>query len=104
MAGEPLRAGKAATLRLATQEAEVVVEAIERKIDSSTLDVIEKEADKLSLNEAATVTFRSEKEIALEKFSFIEELGRFVIERDNYTQGVGVIKEEQAGHLQETSV
>jgi len=91
MSEEPLRVNKTITLRCATQEVECIAEKIEKRINTSTFDLIEKDAIELKLNEAGVVVFRTEKPVVIEKFSFIEELGRFVIERGYDLQGAGVI-------------
>ena len=91
MSGEPLKVNKTMTLRCATQEVECVAEKIEKRIDTSTFDLIEKDADELKLNEAGVVAFKTGKPIVIEKFSFIEELGRFVIEKGCHLEGAGVI-------------
>lgn len=91
MVEEPLQIGKTTTLRCATQEVDCIVEKIETRIDSSTLQVLEENANQLELNEAGTVIFKLKKPLIIEKFSFIEELGRFVIERQYNLQGAGII-------------
>jgi len=93
MSDEPLRINEAITLRCATQEVECIAEKIERRINSSTLELIEESAKELKLNEAGVVVFKVKKPIVAEKFSFIEELGRFVIEREYNLQGAGIITE-----------
>ena len=52
---------------------------------------IEEGAKELRLNEAGVVIFKTDKPIVTEKFSFIEELGRFVIERGYNLQGAGIV-------------
>lgn len=91
MANEPLEVGKPVIFRCATQEVECVAEKIERRIDSSTLEILEKNAKSLKLNEAGVVVLKTTKPIVLENFSFIRELGRFAIERDSVLQGAGII-------------
>jgi sulfate adenylyltransferase subunit 1 (EFTu-like GTPase family) len=94
MSEEPLEVGRRVTLRCSTQEVTSTVEKIERRINSSTLELIEEKAHELKINEAAIVTFKTERPIVIEKFSFIEELGRFVIERDYNLEGAGIIPKE----------
>jgi sulfate adenylyltransferase large subunit len=91
MVEEPLKLNNPVTLRCATQEVTCAVEQIKKRINSSTLEVIEENARELGLNEAGTVVFKAERPIVVEKYSFIDELGRFVIERDYQTQGAGII-------------
>jgi len=91
MSKEPLQVNKTVTLRCATQEVACIAEKIEKRINTSTFDLMEKDANELKLNEAGVVVFKTEKPVVIEKFSFIEELGRFVIERGYDLQGAGVI-------------
>lgn len=89
----PLETGTALTLRCATQELGCVVESVERRIDTSTLEVIAEDSRELRQNESGTVRVRSENPIIAENFNYIEELGRFVIEREHELQGAGIITE-----------
>jgi sulfate adenylyltransferase large subunit len=91
LSSQPLEIGKGVTLRCTTQEARGEAECIEHRMNSSTLDIIEENAGKMEMNEAATVVFKTDKPVLVEKFSFIEPLGRFIIERDHVIQGVGTI-------------
>jgi sulfate adenylyltransferase subunit 1 (EFTu-like GTPase family) len=93
MSDKPLQVNGTVTLRCATQEVESFAEKIEKRINSSTLEIIEKNAKELKANEAGVVIFKTAKPIVVEKFSFIEELGRFIIERDYNLQGAGIITE-----------
>ena len=93
MSPEPLQLNKKITLRCATQEVGCVAEKIEKRIDSSTLELIEEDAKELRLNEAGIAIFRTEKPIVVEKFPLVEELGRFVIEHEYNLQGAGIIAE-----------
>lgn len=94
MSEEPLQLNKSLILRCATQKVGCVAEKIEKRINSSTLEIIEENAGELKLNETGVVTFKTEKPIVVEKFSFIGELGRFVIEKECNLQGVGIITEK----------
>lgn len=90
MSEEPLQINRAMTLRCATQKTKCTVETIEKRINSSTLEIIEDDAKELRLNEAAIVTFRTEEPIIIEDFNLIEELGRFVIEDGYNLHGAGI--------------
>jgi len=96
MSPEPLRVGKPVTLRCATQEIECVAINIEKRIDSSTLQILEERASLMKENEAGMVTFKSDRPIVVEIFSFVDELGRFVIEHQYNLRGAGIISEENA--------
>jgi translation elongation factor EF-1alpha len=78
-------------LRCATQELDCIIEKIEKRIDSSTLEIIEENADELKINETATVIIRAKHPLVIEKFSFVEELGRFTIEKKSALLGMGII-------------
>ncbi|MBL7131047.1 MAG: adenylyl-sulfate kinase [Candidatus Omnitrophica bacterium] len=91
---KPLQINKTITLRCATQEVKGIAEKIERRINTSTLEVIEENANELKLNEAGVVVFKTKKSIIIEKFSFIEELGRFVIECEYNLRDAGIIIEK----------
>jgi len=95
MSGEDLKVNQKVIIRCATQELEAIVESIEKRLNSSTLEILEDEADAIRLNEVARVTFKSEKPIVLEEYHSIEELGRIVIEdkASGDIQGAGIIKE-----------
>jgi sulfate adenylyltransferase large subunit len=91
MSDESLEINKPVTLRCATQEVEATVEKIEKRINSSTLEIIEENAKVLKVNESGIVSFRTKQPILVEKFNIIEELGRFVVEHDYNLKGTGII-------------
>ncbi len=91
MSDQPLQLGKPLTLRLATQEVECVAEKIETRMNSSTFEILGESSQQLLQNEAALVSFKTTKPIVLEKFTFIPELGRFVIEHNYNLQGAGIV-------------
>jgi sulfate adenylyltransferase large subunit len=91
MSEEPLIPSAPVTIRLATQEIRCSAISIDGRINSSTLEPIESGACELRLNEAASVTFRADAPIVSERFAFIEELGRFVIEKQFQVMGAGII-------------
>jgi sulfate adenylyltransferase large subunit len=88
---QPLEINHEMSLRCSTQEAICVAERIEKRMNSSTLEIIEEESKELKTNESALVTFKTENPILIEKFSEIEELGRFIIEKEYMPQGIGVV-------------
>lgn len=87
----PLRIERSLSIRLLTQEFECVAVKIEDIIDAVTLEIVKRDNNELKVNQAAKITFRSKIPLIAEDFSFINELGRFVIERENRLQGVGII-------------
>jgi len=87
-----LRVNKRVILRCATQETQCIIEKIEYKMDTATSTLIEDGISELRVNESAVVLFKTERPIVVEKYSYIEELGRFEIELEHEAQGVGIIK------------
>ncbi|MFA4989728.1 MAG: GTP-binding protein [Candidatus Omnitrophota bacterium] len=88
---EPLRINERIALRCASQQVHCVIEKIEKRIDSSSLKIIEKDAAGLGINEIGIVVIKTETPIAVEKFDFIEDLGRFILERNFNPEGAGII-------------
>jgi bifunctional enzyme CysN/CysC len=86
-----LTTGRAYTLKLATQELECRVLAINNVIDTSSLASMGQTALEVAKNEVATVTFDLRKPVAFDRFSDIVETGRFVIVDDHDVAGGGII-------------
>ena len=86
-----LTTGRIYTLKLATQELECRVSAINNLIDTSSLASIGKVASEVAKNEVATVTFDLKKSIAFDSFIDIVETGRFVIVDEHDVAGGGII-------------
>src|SRR3989338_977629 len=66
------------TIKCATQEAECFIEKIEKRINSSDLEVIEENAKKLEHTELGSVIIKTKGPLVIENFNEIAELGRFV--------------------------
>lgn len=96
MSEVPLEINKPFTFRCATQEVTCIVEKIEKRIDSSTLEILEEDAGQLQLNEAGLVVFKTESPVVLEKFAFLADVGRFVLEKNFNLCGAGIITQEAA--------
>ncbi len=91
MSGTPLKNGERITMKLSTQEAISEVKIL-KVIDSSSLE--EKGyRDRIENNEVGVIELITEKPIVVEDFNKIQELGRFVLEKDNVTVGGGIITE-----------
>jgi sulfate adenylyltransferase large subunit len=76
------------TIRCATQETTAKVERIAKRIDSSTLDVLEENAETLENLEVGQVTIKAKNTIVLKSFNDVKELGRFVfVEGENICAG-----------------
>jgi sulfate adenylyltransferase subunit 1 (EFTu-like GTPase family) len=86
----PLKINKPVCLRCSTQETACVVDRIQKRIDSATLDIIEENAEELKHNEAGLVTLITKTPVITEKFSYIQGLGRFTIECNHEPSGIGI--------------
>jgi translation elongation factor EF-1alpha len=60
-------------------------------MDPSALEILEKEAASLKLNEMAKIILKTERAFVVEPFGSVEELGRFVLESDGQVCAAGVV-------------
>ena len=88
---EPLKKGEKILCRIATQEAEGTVEKISKRMNSSTLEIIENDATKLEGTEAAEVLLSFSKPLVSDLFGEIPTMGRFVLARHGIVEGGGII-------------
>ncbi len=79
------------TLRCSTQETSCKIEAINKRINSSTLEVIAENSDIVKNLEVAEVVIKTKKPIAIKDFNDVQELGRFVIVQDENICAGGII-------------
>jgi len=79
------------TIRCATQETSCKVESINKRINSSTLEVIEENAKVLKNLEVAEVIIETKKTLVIKNFNDVQELGRFVLVRDENICAGGII-------------
>jgi bifunctional enzyme CysN/CysC len=96
---EPLRIGDVLPLRLATQQAETTLLAIERVLDAVTLEAQSKPAAEIRRHEVAQIRLRVRRPIAFDPGGAIPALGRFVLLRGRRIAGGGVIDSAQAEEL-----
>ncbi|HWL67485.1 MAG TPA: adenylyl-sulfate kinase [Geminicoccus sp.] len=89
---KPLEVGRSYTLKLATVEAPVVVEKIEKVID--TTDLGERQMERVERDEAAEVIFRSTRMLALDEYRSVPGTGRFVLVDDYLTVAAGLVSME----------
>jgi len=80
-------------LQIATQEVGCFIAKIGRRINSSTLDAVEN-SEILEETEVGEVTIKTEKPVAVENFSDAEELGRFVLIKNQDISGGGIVTEK----------
>ena len=78
-------------LTLKTKEKKCKIKEIQKRIDSSTLDILEENSKLLKETEVGEVIINTDKELIIENFNNIPELGRFVIIKDLNTAGAGII-------------
>jgi small GTP-binding protein len=92
MKDEPLHLNGQLEIQCSTQETACRVGRIARKIDSSTLDVIEDNVENLLKYEVGEVIIIASRPIVAEKFSYLKELGGFILKRDGDVAGVGIVR------------
>jgi sulfate adenylyltransferase large subunit len=91
MSKKELQKEERLTLRCATQEVNCTIKKIETRIDSSSLEIIQKDATKLSNLEVGEVIIKTKKPIAIKPFNEVKELGRFVLVKDEDICAGGII-------------
>ncbi len=88
----PFKKGESLRFRCATQEVSCEIEKINQVINSSTLEVIAEDANEIKNREVANIVIRTDKPVVVENFNKLEELGRFVLGREDTCAG-GIIME-----------
>jgi len=88
----PFKKGESLHFRCATQEVNCEIEKICRVINSSTLELITEDATEINNREVASIIIRTNKPVVVENFNKMEELGRFVLGREDTCAG-GIITE-----------
>jgi bifunctional enzyme CysN/CysC len=87
----PMTADEKLTIRCATQMVPIEGYDIHKRIDSSTLEVIDENASELANNEIAELTINTTEPIVTERFYDVPELGRFVVVRGHDIVAGGII-------------
>lgn len=80
IAGPELRKGASSLLRLGVQETPCILDSIRRRFDPARLASLEGEAIAVGVHEIGTVRIVTERPVAVELFSVIPSLGRFILE------------------------
>jgi bifunctional enzyme CysN/CysC/sulfate adenylyltransferase subunit 1 len=96
LGNDPLRLNGRYVLKLATAEAEVTLSAIAERLNSSTLEVIERHAERVENLEVANVTFTLSRPLAADTFEENPRLGRFVVAVEGFVAGGGIVREVRA--------
>ncbi|TAL26866.1 MAG: adenylyl-sulfate kinase [Alphaproteobacteria bacterium] len=89
---KPLKVGSHYKIKLATYEATVIVQSIDRVINTDDLSRAEK--DSVAINEMAEITFRSREMLALDPYQDNVKMGRVVIVENHDVVGGGIISME----------
>ncbi len=84
------------TIKCATQEMVCKITKVEKRIDSSTLELISDTSTIANLD-VAEVTIKTKKPIAVKTFGDVQELGRFVLVRDENTCAGGIVIDINGG-------
>lgn len=90
---QKIKKGEEVVFRCATQEVRCGIEKIEKRIDSSTLGVVEENAEKLEEHEIGEVVLSLKNPVFVDNFNDIKEMGRFVLERNGLISAGGIITE-----------
>ena len=92
----PFRKGRVYKLKLATQEADCEIEAIERVIDSSSLETVSRKEKEIFVgrNEVADLILRTKRPVAFDAHGEIIATGRFVIVDGFEVSGGGIVLED----------
>ena len=77
--------------RCSTQETTAKIETIRRRINSSSLEIIEEEANELENLEVGEVIIKTKNPMVIKTFQDVQELGRFVMVRDEDICAGGII-------------
>jgi bifunctional enzyme CysN/CysC len=90
---QPFTKGKSYKLKLATQEADCQIEAIEKVIDASTLETVSRKQNELFVGryEVAELTLHTKSAVAFDVHADIVPTGRFVIVDGFDVAGGGII-------------
>jgi len=91
MADRPFEIEEEIILRCATQEAPCRVAAIEKRINSATLELLEENAERLLPAEVGEVVIETEKPLVIETFYDVKELGRFILLRNQENSAGGIV-------------
>ncbi|MBW3019430.1 adenylyl-sulfate kinase, partial [Candidatus Woesearchaeota archaeon] len=92
MSKEELKKDELLTMQLATQAITIKVKDIRKRMDSSTLDILEENAALLKNTEVGTLNIESEKPIIYDDFNDIPTMGRFVLVKGHDVVAGGIIK------------
>ena len=93
---EEVREGEKVIFRCTTQEVNCKIEKIEKRIDPSSMKVLEENAKRLEEHEIGEVVLSLDKPVFVDDFNRIKEMGRFVLERNGGISAGGIITEVES--------
>ena len=93
MSPVPCSVGERVVVRATTQQVPCILTRIEKRTDSSSLEILEEEARQLQETEVALVGFESESPLVLFPFRRLPEMGRIVIDRGSEMAGGGLVSD-----------
>lgn len=91
MAKQDFNKNQRLTIKCATQETTCKIESINKRINSSTLEVIAENDEVIKNLEVAEVRIKTKKPLAVRSFNDVEELGRFVLVQNENICAGGII-------------
>ena len=91
MGKKDFKKGERTVIKCGTQETNCSLEKIEKRLNSSTLEVLEKDAKIIKNREVGEVILALDNDFVIDDFNQTPELGRFVIERDNDIVAGGIV-------------
>jgi len=91
MGNEAVKKGEEISYKSTTQEVKCRISKINRKINSSTLELLGTDSDELAGLEAAEVLLELDSSVVVDDFNNIPPTGRFVLIKDGLVQGGGIV-------------
>jgi len=91
MGNEAVKKGEEISYKSTTQEVKCRISKINRKINSSTLELLGTDSDELAGLEAAEVLLELDSSVVVDDFNSIPPTGRFVLIKDGLVQGGGIV-------------
>ncbi len=91
MSPKSYKKGDKILFRSITQESEAVIESINKRINSSSLETIEEDGNEIKNTEVGEVTIKLDKPLVVDEFNRIQETGRFVLADQYDTVAGGII-------------
>jgi len=91
MGNDPVKKGEEISYKSTTQEVTCRIANIERKINSSTLELLGTDSDELAGLEAGQVSLELDSPVVVDDFNDIPPTGRFVLVKDGLVQGGGIV-------------